>query len=100
MCIGVGHDSICGGEQTPPIVCLCVDYVLVTSKVISERVLTCESAHSWRLYSAASLIHQATGTITCYPIILTLSPILIMKSARLGSDNYQFKSNWFDSTRV
>ena len=25
-------------------------------------------------------------------------PILLMPSARLGSDKYQFESNWFDST--
>ena len=31
-------------------------------------VLTCDSAHSWQLYySTASLQHQATGTMSCYP---------------------------------
>ena len=42
-------------------------------------------------YSAASLRHQATGTITCYPTVTfpdtettSPSPILIMPSARLG----------------
>ena len=32
-----------------------------------ERLPTCDSAHSWWLYSATSLEHQATGTIICYP---------------------------------
>ena len=72
------------------------------------RVPTCDSAHSWWLYSAASLQHQATGTMTCYPTQLhyldsePTSPwhILIMPSVRLGSNRYQFKSHWFISTRV
>ena len=42
-------------------------YVLATSKVISGWVPPCDNAHSWQLYSAASLGHQAAGTITCYP---------------------------------
>ena len=61
-------------------------------------VLTCDSVHLWRLYSAALLEHQATSTMTCY---LTQShypdteltspcPILIIQSIRLGSDKYQF----------
>ena len=28
---------------------------------------TCDSAHTWWLNSAASLEHQATSTMTCYP---------------------------------
>ena len=44
--------------------------VLATSEVISGWIPSCDSAHSWWLYSAASLGHQATGTMTCY---LTLS---------------------------
>ena len=71
-------------------------------------VLTCNSAHSWQLYSAASLEHQATSTMTCYanqlhyPDVEPSShcPILIMPSTRLGSDKYQFESHWFDLTRV
>ena len=68
-------------------------YVLATSKVISGRVLICDSAHSWRLCSATSLGHQAVGTMTCYPTqshfpdTEPISPctILIMPSDRLGS---------------
>ena len=48
-------------------VCLLVFYVIATSKIMSRWVPICDSAHSWRLYSAASLGHQATGTMTCYP---------------------------------
>ena len=70
-------------------------YVLATSKVISGGVPTCDSVHSWQLYSAASL---ATGSITYYPTQshypdterTNLCPILIMLSDRLGSNKYQF----------
>ena len=52
-------------------------YILATFKVISGPVLICDSMHSWRFYSAASLEHKATGTMTCYHIIPTLSqPVL------------------------
>ena len=37
------------------IVCLLLFYVLAISKVLSERILTCDSVHSWWLYSAAPL---------------------------------------------
>ena len=37
-------------------------YVLATSKLISGRVLTCNSARSWWLYSTAPLEDQATST--------------------------------------
>ena len=40
------------------VVCL-LFCVLETSKVISERVLTCNSVHSWWLYSAAPLGNHA-----------------------------------------
>ena len=82
---------------------------LATSKVISWRVLTCDRAHAWRLYSAAPL---QTGPSTPWPIshpvtlppcwvtrtpapwvshiILTLSPILEVPSVRLGNNKYQF----------
>ena len=33
---------------------------------VGGRVLTCDSVHLWRLYSAASLEHQAASTTTCY----------------------------------
>ena len=67
---------------------------------LSGWVPTCDSVHSWELYSAASLEHQAAGTMTCYPIeshypdteLTSPCPILIMPSARLGSDKYQFGS--------
>ena len=49
------------------IVCLLFFYVLATSKVISGRVLTCDSAHSWELYSAASVGNQATSTMIRFP---------------------------------
>ena len=38
-------------------VCL-LFYILVTSKVILGHIPTCDSAHSWWLYSAASLEHH------------------------------------------
>ena len=37
-------------------------YILATSGVISGRVLTCDSVHSWHLYSAAPLGNQAIST--------------------------------------
>ena len=82
--------------RLPTCVCLLLFYLLATSKVISGRVLTCDSVHSSQLYSAASLGHQATGHMTCYPsqshypVTQPTSPcfILIMTSARLGSDRY------------
>ena len=43
-------------------------YILATSKVISGRVPTCDSAHSLLLYSAAPLRDQAAGTMTWYLI--------------------------------
>ena len=87
-------------------VCLLFFYVLSTFKVISGQVPTCDSSHSWWLYSAASLEHQATGTMTCYPTqsrypdTEPTSPchVLIMPSARLRSDKYTFLSHCFDST--
>ena len=64
-------------------------YILATSKVIPEWLVICDSAHSWRHYSAASMGDQAASTMTRYPtghIILTLSQpalchILIMLRA-------------------
>ena len=57
-----------------------------------------DSAHSWWLFDAASLEHQAAGTLICYPTQLhypdteqtSHCPILIMMSTRLGSNKYQF----------
>ena len=73
-------------------------YILLTSKVISGRVQTCNSVHSWWFYSAAPLSHQAANTMTWYltqwhytDTELT-SPclILLMQSTKLGSEKYQF----------
>ena len=35
--------------------------------LVGAEVPTCDSAHSWCLYSVVSLEHQATGIMTCYP---------------------------------
>ena len=50
----------CAKKVRPPLVfivyfhvCL-LFYILATSEVISGRALTCDSAHSWQLYSAVS----------------------------------------------
>ena len=95
--------------------CCLLFYVLGTSKFILRQVPTCDLSygdfiivHSWGLYSAASLGHQATSTFTCYPTqshypdILPTSPcaILLMPSARIGSDKYKYLSHGFDSIRV
>ena len=71
-----------------------------TSRWGEVMVPTCNSMHSWLLYtySAASLGYQAASTMTCYPTqshypdIERTShfPILIMLSAKLGSDKCQF----------
>ena len=44
--------------------CLLLVYVLATSKVILDWITACDSAYSWELYSAASLGHLATSTMT------------------------------------
>ena len=51
----------------------CVDWlvelsVLTISTVLSAQVLTCDSEHSWQLYSAAILGDQVTRSMTSYPI--------------------------------
>ena len=51
-------------------------YVLATSKAISGQVPTCDRVNSWRLYSTASLGHQAAApwpAISLSHIILTLT---------------------------
>ena len=66
-------------------------------------VQTCDSGHAWRLHSAASLRHQAIGTMTCYhtqshyPDTEPTSPyhILIMPRAGLESNKYQFERHRF-----
>ena len=73
-------------------------YILATSKIISGWELSCDSA--------APLGNQATSTMTSYPIqshypdteLISPCPILLMPSARLGSDKYQFYESlvWLD----
>ena len=83
-------------------------YILATSKVISGQVLTYNSAHSWWLYSAASLENQGTNTMTWHPTQshypdsepTNACPILIMLSTWIGSYKYQLWGHWFDSTRT
>ena len=79
-------------------------YVLATSKVISGWIPTGDRAYSWRFYSAASLGDQTASTMSWYPIEslypdTSHCPIIIMQRAWLGSNNYQFLSHWFYSTR-
>ena len=80
---------------------LLVFYIVATSTVILGWVLTCNSAHSWRIYSPAPLGDQAASTMTWhltlphYPDIGPISPchILIMMSAWLGSDKHKLLSH-------
>ena len=86
-------------------ICLLLLYDLATSKVVSGQVPTCNSAHSWWLYSAAPLGHQATSTWyptqSHYPNTEPISPCptLTMPNAWLESDKNKFWSHWFDSSR-
>ena len=72
-------------------------YVLATYKVISGQVLTCDSVHCWWLYSA-SPASQSRPPALWYPIpshypdteLTRPCPSIIMLSAWLGSDKYQF----------
>ena len=68
-------------------------YVLAILRVMSGRVPPCDSIHSWRFYSAASLADQeVTSTINWNYMqshysgteLTSPCPILIMPSARLG----------------
>ena len=87
--------------------------VLATSNDVhrlmtAHRLMTCVSAHSWCLYYSvvAPLEDQAASTMIWYvtqwhyPDTESINPyaILIVPSARLGSDKYQFLSHCFDST--
>ena len=75
-----------------------VVYIWATSKVIAGQVPACDSAHSWRLYSAVPLGNQTMGIMTRfrtqshYPDTEPTSPcpILLTLTARLDSDTYQF----------
>ena len=43
--------------------CLLEFFILTAPKIISEWVPTCDSAHSWRRYSAAPLGDLVNGTM-------------------------------------
>ena len=63
-----------------------VFYVLAMSKVISGSVPTCDSADSWRLYSAAPLGDEATGNMmrwSHYPntVLTSRCPIILYVSS-------------------
>ena len=51
--------------------CLWPPYILATFKVISGHVPTCNSVHSWWLYSVAPLGDQAISILTWYPTPLS-----------------------------
>ena len=59
------------GQLLIKLLCL-LFYILSPSKVISERVPTCGSAHWWRLYSAALQGDPATNTF-CYSVWLLIN---------------------------
>ena len=79
-------------------------HISSTSPGWGRGLQTCDSAHAWQLYNTASLELQAAGTMTCYPTQsyypTSPCPILIIPSARLGCEKYQFLSHWFDLPRV
>ena len=70
-------------------------YVLAPFVAISGRASSCDSAHSWRLYS------QAAGTMTWYPTqshypdteLTSPCCILLVLHARLGSDKCHFNKS-------
>ena len=100
---------VCGrsGVQFPVKFVCCLFYILTRSKVISGLVPTCDSAHSWWLYSAAPLGKQANNTMTWYPTHshypdtepTSPCPMLIRPSTGLGSNKYQFYTSmvWLDN---
>ena len=65
-------------------------YILWTFMVISRRVLPYDSAHPWRLHSAARLGHQAASTMIHHSVILSWQwasqslpyPIIVERLAR------------------
>ena len=73
--IGIMKDLLWGGHQPTyqgrwkckKVHVYLLFYILATSNVISGWVLTCSSAHSWRLYSAVPLGNQAARTMIWYP---------------------------------
>ena len=81
-------------------------YILVTSMVISGRVLPSDNAHSWWLHSAALMGDQAASTMTRYPT-QSYHPDLCANQSFCYPNNAQhharlatsvtFISHWFDS---
>ena len=73
-------------------------YVPTTGRIISGWVPHCDSSQSWQHYNIAPLEHQIMGSMSQFPIQLhylyTLQtspyPVLVMRSARLSRNNYQF----------
>ena len=96
------YPNIANGQDS---FCLLEYYVLATYKV-SRQVPTTDSVHPWRLYRASPLRDHASGIMTQYPTqsyyhdteLTSPRPILIMQSARLGSEKYQFCNSldWLD----
>ena len=77
--------------------------ILVTSRVISEWVPTCNSVYTGRLYSAVPMGNHATDTMTWYSSQLhspntepsSPCPTLLMLSDMLGSEKYQLCKSLF-----
>ena len=91
----------CGGTEMRGkgmIVYLLLFYLLATFMAISGWVLTCDSVHTWCVYSAAPPGNQAFHNMIGYPTqshhpdTEPTSPcsVLIMPNTWLGSDMYQF----------
>ena len=70
-------------------------YILATFKVISGWVPTCDSAHSWWLYSVMISYSQSHYSNTQ---LISPCAILIMSRARLGNDKYELYKYlvWFE----
>ena len=80
-------------------------YILATYKVISGRLPTCDSAHSWWVCSGAPLENQAVSTMTWPDLtwrdiphnpdteLSSPCPMLIMLNTWLGSNKYQFNKS-------
>ena len=64
----------------------------VTYNIEALEVILDQHAYMW--LAVRNLYHLFDTELT------NPYPILIMPSAGLGSEKYQFKSHWFDSTRV
>ena len=78
--------------------CLLLFCVLATSNLISGWTQTCDSTHSWWLYSAAHW--ETMPGIPLSPIILTLNQPDPHNAKRLAMKRQVsiFISHWFDST--